>query len=83
MVFYESPYRLLKTLNQFKEHFGADRLASVSRELTKKFEETVNGTLDQLLHHFSGKDIKGEIVIVVAGKHYTFDDDNSAQDEPE
>jgi 16S rRNA (cytidine1402-2'-O)-methyltransferase len=83
MIFYESPYRLLKTLDQFKEYFGGDRRASVSRELTKKFEETVNGTLNELLIHFSGKDVKGEIVIVVAGKGYSFNDDNSASDEPE
>ncbi len=68
MIFYESPYRLLKTLLQLKEYFGEDRLASVSRELTKMFEETVNGTLAEILNHFQAKDVKGEIVIVVAGK---------------
>jgi 16S rRNA (cytidine1402-2'-O)-methyltransferase len=68
MVFYESPHRLVKSLEQFKEYFGADRQASVSRELTKMFEETVNGTLEEIIQHFSGKTIKGEIVIVVAGK---------------
>lgn len=67
MIFYESPYRLLKTLEQFKEYFGAERKASVSRELTKMFEETVNGTLEEVLNHFQSKEVKGEIVIVVAG----------------
>jgi 16S rRNA (cytidine1402-2'-O)-methyltransferase len=67
MIFYESPHRLIKTLEQFREYFGGDRLASVSRELTKLYEETVNGTLDEILEHFSQKDIKGEIVIVVGG----------------
>lgn len=67
MIFYESPYRLLKTLEQFKAYFGETRRASVSRELTKVYEETANGTLAELLHHFSAKDVKGEIVIVVAG----------------
>jgi 16S rRNA (cytidine1402-2'-O)-methyltransferase len=68
MIFYESPYRLVKTLGQFMEYFGVNRKASVSRELTKKFEETVNGTLEEIQRHFSTKDVKGEIVIVVAGK---------------
>jgi 16S rRNA (cytidine1402-2'-O)-methyltransferase len=68
MIFYESPYRLQKTLQQFKEYFGEDRQASVSRELTKMFEETVNGTLAELLLRFQSTEIKGEIVIVLAGK---------------
>ncbi|MCU0398247.1 MAG: 16S rRNA (cytidine(1402)-2'-O)-methyltransferase [Cyclobacteriaceae bacterium] len=68
MIFYESPHRLLKTLEQMGTFFGNDRRASVSRELTKIFEETVNGTIPELIAHFSGKDIKGEIVLVVAGK---------------
>jgi 16S rRNA (cytidine1402-2'-O)-methyltransferase len=67
MVFYESPYRLLKTLEQFIEHFGPLRQASVSRELTKLYEETVNGSLEEIKEHFSKKEIKGEIVIVVKG----------------
>lgn len=66
MIFYESPYRLNKTLQQFIEYFGADRQASVSRELTKVFEETRNGTLEELQKHFQNE-VKGEIVIVVAG----------------
>ncbi|MEQ9287114.1 MAG: 16S rRNA (cytidine(1402)-2'-O)-methyltransferase [Cyclobacteriaceae bacterium] len=68
MIFYESPHRLLKTLEQFRSFFGEDRQASVSRELTKLFEETARGTLTEIIEHFSQKKIKGEIVIVVAGK---------------
>lgn len=68
VIFYESPHRLLKTLEQLKEYFGAERQASVSRELTKKFEETKNGTVQELLDYFSTKEIKGEIVMVVDGK---------------
>jgi 16S rRNA (cytidine1402-2'-O)-methyltransferase len=68
MIFYESPHRLLKSLEQFVEYFGADRQASVSRELTKLFEETVRGTLTEIIAYFAEKTIKGEIVIVVAGK---------------
>ena len=67
MIFYESPHRLVKALEQFKEYFGGDRPMSVSRELTKKFEETVNGTVDEVLAHFQSKEVKGEIVIVVGG----------------
>lgn len=68
MVFYESPHRLIKTLEQFKDYFGEERQASVSRELTKIYEETQNGTLKQLVDHFKPQTIKGEIVIVVEGK---------------
>src|SRR3990170_7369556 len=68
MIFYESPYRLVKTLQQFNEYFGVERQASVSRELTKLFEETLNGTLAEILTHFHAKDVKGEIVVVVGGK---------------
>lgn len=68
MIFYESPHRLLKSLAQLAESFGADRPASVSRELTKVFEETVNGTLQELIAYFSSKAVKGEIVLVVGGK---------------
>jgi 16S rRNA (cytidine1402-2'-O)-methyltransferase len=69
MIFYESPYRLVKTLEQFIEYFGVNRKASVSRELTKLFEETVNGTLEEVVNHFKAKEVKGEIVIVVEGKN--------------
>ena len=68
MVFYESPYRLVKTLQQMAEYFGLERKASVSRELSKMFEETRRGTLAELITYFSSKTVKGEIVIVVAGK---------------
>jgi 16S rRNA (cytidine1402-2'-O)-methyltransferase len=67
MIFYESPHRLLKTLTQFGEYFGLQRQASVSRELTKKFEETINGTLQELIDHYTKKDPKGEFVVIVAG----------------
>lgn len=68
LIFYESPYRLEKTLGQLMEYFGANRKASVSRELTKLYEETVNGTLEEILAHFNTKEVKGEIVIIVEGK---------------
>ncbi len=67
MIFYESPFRLVKTLQQFAEYLGAERRASVSRELTKLHEETVRGTVTELAAHFTEKQPKGEIVIVVAG----------------
>lgn len=67
MVFYESPYRLVKTLSQMAEHFGQDRIASVSRELSKVHEETRRGSLQELARHFSEAKVKGEIVIVVGG----------------
>lgn len=68
MVFYESPHRLLKTLTQFAENFGSDRQASVSREISKIYEETIRGTLLELINHFEEKPVKGEIVVVVGGK---------------
>jgi len=68
MIFYESPFRLIKCLQQFAEFFGGDRKASVSRELSKFYEENQRGTLLELIKHFSEKTIKGEIVIVVEGK---------------
>jgi 16S rRNA (cytidine1402-2'-O)-methyltransferase len=68
MVFYESPFRLLKTLEQFAEFFGTERKASVSRELSKLHEETARGTMTELIEHFKKGTVKGEIVIVVAGK---------------
>lgn len=67
LVFYESPYRLVKTLAQFAETFGGERRAAVSRELSKVHEETVRGTLTELQVHFAAHEPKGEIVIVVAG----------------
>lgn len=67
MIFYESPYRLVKTLTQFMEYFGEDRLCSVSREISKLHETHHRGTLAQLVEEFTRKEPKGEIVIVVAG----------------
>lgn len=67
MVFYESPYRLLKTLEEFKTHFGETRQVCVSRELTKIHEENIRGTVCELIEYYSEKTIKGEIVIVLAG----------------
>ena len=68
MVFYESPHKLLKTLTQFVTYFGPDRPISVSRELTKMYEETLRGTTSELLSHFERVPPKGEFVIVVSGK---------------
>ena len=68
MIFYESPYRVVKTLTQFAEFFGADREVSVSRELTKKFEQTVRGTVAEVIEHFKNNEPKGEFVIVLAGR---------------
>lgn len=69
MIFYESPMRLVKTLNEFIQYFGADRQCCVSRELTKKFEENARGNLQEVHDHFNAKAVKGEIVIVVQGKN--------------
>lgn len=69
MVFYESPYRLLKTLQQFAEHFGSDRQVSVAREISKVHEEHVRGTLEEVIRHFTETAPRGEIVIVLAGKN--------------
>lgn len=68
MIFYESPHRLLKALQQFSEYFGPDRQACVSRELTKIYEENVRGTVQEIITYFSEKTVKGEIVIIVGGK---------------
>lgn len=68
MVFYESPFRLVKLLEEFKEYIGGDRQCSVSRELSKLFEENARGTVDELIAHFKAKTVKGEIVVVLAGK---------------
>ena len=67
MVFYESPHRVLKCLTQFVEHFGPQRQASVSREISKLHEQTVRGTLEELVAHFTENEPRGEFVIVVAG----------------
>ena len=68
IIIYESPHKLLKTLGQLVEYFGADRSISVSRELSKLHEETVRGTTTEVLKHFETKPPKGEIVIVVSGR---------------
>lgn len=69
MIFYESPLRLIKTLEDFITYFGEDRQCAVSRELSKMFEENKQGTLRQVANYFGEKGVKGEIVIVVAGKN--------------
>jgi 16S rRNA (cytidine1402-2'-O)-methyltransferase len=68
MIFYESPMRLVKSLDDFAQYFGEDRQCSVSRELSKMFEENKRGTVKEVADHFRAKTVKGEIVIVVAGK---------------
>jgi 16S rRNA (cytidine1402-2'-O)-methyltransferase len=68
MIFYVSPHKLLKTLQQFSEYFGEERQVSVSRELTKMYEETIRGTVIEVLEHYTNKAPKGEIVLIVAGK---------------
>ncbi len=70
IVLYESPYRLVKTLGRLAEAFGDDRLCSVSREISKKFEETVRGTLTEVRTHFEDTKVRGEIVLIVAGTSY-------------
>jgi 16S rRNA (cytidine1402-2'-O)-methyltransferase len=67
MIFYESPYRIVKSLQQFGEYMGLDRRVSVSREISKKFEETIRGTLAEVIAHFTEKEPKGEFVIVLEG----------------
>jgi 16S rRNA (cytidine1402-2'-O)-methyltransferase len=68
IILYESPHKLIKTLSHICEYFGEDRQISVSRELTKLFEETQRGTAKSILEHYTNRPPKGEIVIVVAGK---------------
>ncbi len=70
IIFYESPHKLIKTLTHFGEYFGEDRQVSVSRELTKLYEETIRGTVREVLDHYTNKPPKGEIVIVVGGKRH-------------
>lgn len=69
MIFYESPYKLIGTLEDFAEYFGKDRSVSVSREISKMFEETINGSLESAIDHFKRKAPKGEFVIILDGKH--------------
>ena len=68
MIFYESPHKLVKTLGHFCDYFGEERQVSVSRELTKLYEETVRGTVKEVLTHYQNKAPKGEIVVIVQGK---------------
>ena len=68
IIFYESPHKLIKTLGHFAEYFGKDRQVSVSRELSKMFEETIRGTVTDVLAHYAAKPPKGEIVVIVEGK---------------
>jgi 16S rRNA (cytidine1402-2'-O)-methyltransferase len=67
MIFYESPYRLVKTLTQFAEYFGSDREVAVCREISKLHEQTVRGTLAEVITHFTTTEPRGEIVIILAG----------------
>lgn len=67
MIFYESPFRLVKTLEQLGEYLGADRKCCVSREISKMFEENARGTIAEITQYFKSKPVKGEIVIVVEG----------------
>ena len=67
MIFYESPHRLVKALEEFIEYFGGERQCSVSRELSKIHEENARGTLTEVCNHFKQKEVKGEIVVVIAG----------------
>ena len=69
VVFYESPHRLMKTLEQFVEFMGPERSVSVSRELTKKFEETVTGPLPEVIDHFKNHTVKGEFVVILEGRN--------------
>lgn len=71
LIFYESPYRLTKALEQMAEHFGQDRSACVAREISKVFEEYKRGSLQELIGYFTEKGVKGEIVIIVEGKNQT------------
>jgi 16S rRNA (cytidine1402-2'-O)-methyltransferase len=68
MIFYESPHKLVKTLSQFSDYFESDRKVSVSRELSKMHEETIRGSIAEVLEHFQNKPPKGELVVIVAGK---------------
>jgi 16S rRNA (cytidine1402-2'-O)-methyltransferase len=68
MILFESPHRLLKTLDQLSEHLGGDRQACVCRELTKMYEENVRGPVNEIIGHFRSGEVKGECIIVIAGK---------------
>lgn len=79
MIFYESPFRVTKTISQLAEVMGSERRVSVSREITKKFEETFRGTLAEALKHFSIKSPKGEFVVVVAGASFREHSENEEE----
>lgn len=82
MIFYESPFRVVKALGEFAEAFGSERRVSVSRELTKKFEQTVRGTIAEVIDHFTAHPPKGEFVMIVEGydaKHIATEEDNSEE----
>ncbi|MFN8166489.1 MAG: 16S rRNA (cytidine(1402)-2'-O)-methyltransferase [Bacteroidia bacterium] len=81
MVFYESPFRLIKALTQFAETFGNTRLACVSREISKMFEENKRGTLEELIEYFTQKGVKGEIVIIVEGNREKQKEAEDSEDE--
>jgi 16S rRNA (cytidine1402-2'-O)-methyltransferase len=83
IVFYESPFRLVKLLTQLSEAYGGDRKASVSRELTKLHEETARGTLTELTNYFEKKGVKGEIVVIVDGKGKPEKETNDDEDREE
>ncbi len=68
MIFYEAPHRIVKTLTQMAQYFGEDRTISISREISKKFEETIRGSLKEVRSHFEAHSVKGEMVLVVQGK---------------
>ena len=81
MIFYESPYRVVKCLEQLAEVFGAEREVAVTREISKMFEETVRGTLSEAIQHFTAHAPKGEFVIVVAGKSTKADNKEQSDEE--
>ncbi len=81
IVLYESPHRIVKALGQLKEHFGGDRPISVSREISKKFEETIRGSIEEVLVHFEQHPSKGEMVIVIAGKTTAKKNKNKSKEE--
>jgi 16S rRNA (cytidine1402-2'-O)-methyltransferase len=83
MIFYESPHRLLKTLEEFAQYMGTERQASVSRELTKLYEETVRGTLTEIKSHFENNILKGEFVICIAGAEELVKKKNKYKDDEE
>ena len=79
MIFYESPYRVLKSLTQFAEVFGSDRQAAAAREISKLHEECVRGTLSELVQHFTANEPRGEFVLLVAGKEEKRSNDKDAE----